>query len=614
MTAAWNTKAEGDSTGRAPDLEETRRALELLIEPASRVELFSIFPARYIWHGGDELAGLLDDVRDNPGSVGNFVAVNPLPADFQGQSGTGAHVPDFSCRRWFVLDVDPVKPAKDVNATDGEHSAARDVMGQAIAFLGGKGAPDPLLIDTGGGWLALYRVELPNDNGSRALLARLLKALGGAFDQPGWPGAVIDPGSARVTFHARLPGTWNRKGPHTPDRPQRMVRLARVPASLDVLPQVLLEELAGPAPARKAAKPFATRATGSGREQAYAQKALFSECAAVASSTEFRNNALNNAALKLGQLVGAGLLDRDEVERALEEAACACGLDTDTPGLRGIRATIKSGLDAGEKKPRGMPEESTSGQAAPSSNGTPPAPEEGPKEEGPAKPPLPPFHLLRGVGLNVARVVQLGKPPRGVFDLVLEDGTIVQLGTTAEVLDPKTARARIADMTRAVLPVLKAQEWGPTAQSIFRAAEMEDVGSDPQAELREWIEQFVLAQAPAPIAPDNKTEIIDTLKTSGVALDEVNVVYLSLPKFQAALLGLSSMRVARSDLIGRLFHDDFRSLQLDVKPDGRQTGAARRKFIRAWISPKGYFASITGDDSVPSVPSEPGGGCASDNP
>ncbi|MBS3821730.1 MAG: hypothetical protein KGY81_08210, partial [Phycisphaerae bacterium] len=63
-----------------------------------------------------------------------------------------------------------------------------------------------------------------------------------------------------------------------------------------------------------------------------------------------RNDTLNRAAFNLGTLVGAGLLDRDEVAAELLAAAEAIGLS------RGeAEATIGSGLDSGSKHPRRPP-------------------------------------------------------------------------------------------------------------------------------------------------------------------------------------------------------------------------------------------------------------------
>ena len=60
-----------------------------------------------------------------------------------------------------------------------------------------------------------------------------------------------------------------------------------------------------------------------------------------------RNPSLNISAFRLGQFVGAGLLDRTGVEDQLRAAALAIGL-----GLGETEATIASGLGAGVLKPR----------------------------------------------------------------------------------------------------------------------------------------------------------------------------------------------------------------------------------------------------------------------
>src|SRR5262249_10386745 len=59
----------------------------------------------------------------------------------------------------------------------------------------------------------------------------------------------------------------------------------------------------------------------------------------------------NKSAFCLGQIVGAGLLDPQEVENELTRVALTGGL-----GEKETSATIKSGLEAGAKKPR-MPKQ-----------------------------------------------------------------------------------------------------------------------------------------------------------------------------------------------------------------------------------------------------------------
>lgn len=87
------------------------------------------------------------------------------------------------------------------------------------------------------------------------------------------------------------------------------------------------------------------------RMSSYAETALDRECADLARATAGRNDRLNRAAFNIGQLVGAGEIGRGEAERTLFDAAHACGY-VQQDGVAAARATIKSGLDRGERKPR----------------------------------------------------------------------------------------------------------------------------------------------------------------------------------------------------------------------------------------------------------------------
>lgn len=88
----------------------------------------------------------------------------------------------------------------------------------------------------------------------------------------------------------------------------------------------------------------------------YAEAALRYECetlAALPPDSGVRNQTLNRAAFNLGTLIGAGVLNRSVVERELWNAAECCGLvDDPNDGPSSVRATIRSGLDAGIQHPR----------------------------------------------------------------------------------------------------------------------------------------------------------------------------------------------------------------------------------------------------------------------
>ncbi len=90
------------------------------------------------------------------------------------------------------------------------------------------------------------------------------------------------------------------------------------------------------------------------REQRWAAGILRSECDELAAMKKpgGRNNRLNLAAYRAGQLVAAGLVDQAVAEEHLTEAAQECGLGTDTP--REIEKTIRSGMTAGLARPRRM--------------------------------------------------------------------------------------------------------------------------------------------------------------------------------------------------------------------------------------------------------------------
>jgi hypothetical protein len=117
------------------------------------------------------------------------------------------------------------------------------------------------------------------------------------------------------------------------------------------LPAWLAELATRPAVAGRAALPPGVAAAGGGeRARRYLQAAMDAELAAVAYATEVRNNTLNRAAFRLGQLAGAGLGDPAQLTDALLDAALHAGLAD-----REARATIASGLGAGQRHPRPLP-------------------------------------------------------------------------------------------------------------------------------------------------------------------------------------------------------------------------------------------------------------------
>ena len=66
-------------------------------------------------------------------------------------------------RRWLLIDADPVRPS-GISATDAEKAEALVVIAAVRAHLAGLGWPAGLLADSGNGYHASYRVDLPADD------------------------------------------------------------------------------------------------------------------------------------------------------------------------------------------------------------------------------------------------------------------------------------------------------------------------------------------------------------------------------------------------------------------------------------------------------------------
>jgi putative DNA primase/helicase len=113
---------------------------------------------------------------------------------------------------------------------------------------------------------------------------------------------------------------------------------------LDRIPQVEAEKARQPAPAP-------TNGARSSISDAYVRSAMERELGKLAQAAEGqRNDQLNRSAFALGQLVGAGALDRHAVASELLLVASRTGLP-----MQEAEVTIRSGLDSGERQPRNMP-------------------------------------------------------------------------------------------------------------------------------------------------------------------------------------------------------------------------------------------------------------------
>ena len=84
-------------------------------------------------------------------------------------------------RHWLPIDFDATRLAK-ISSTGAEHEAALQRAIACRAWLHDQHWPDPLSEDSGNGAHLLYRLDLPNDEASTTLVARVLQALALLFN------------------------------------------------------------------------------------------------------------------------------------------------------------------------------------------------------------------------------------------------------------------------------------------------------------------------------------------------------------------------------------------------------------------------------------------------
>lgn len=176
-----------------------------------------------------------------------FIQLNPGDLAVQRDARRGFQTISADCqfpilrRKWLLVDIDPVRPT-DTNSTNDQLREAADTGRRIIQFLLAEGWSEPVVASSGNGIHLLFRVDLPTDDVTTALVKNCLQQLAQRFSSEalGIDKSVFD--LPRLT---RWYGTINRKGPATPDTPQRRSMLLFVPETIEVTPRAQLEALAG---------------------------------------------------------------------------------------------------------------------------------------------------------------------------------------------------------------------------------------------------------------------------------------------------------------------------------------------------------------------------------
>ena len=237
---------------------EIRDTIAALFQPGQVVEVRAITEegmASGYFNDFEALAAAVEPLDSTNGTQGIYVTLNEVnPAllsrranrikgRLSKKDATTADS-DIILRRWFPIDIDPVRPS-GVSATGEEHERALERAEQVAAFLSEKGFPAPARGDSGNGAHLLYRIDLPNDAHAGELVKRCLEVLDVLFSDAH---AKVDTAIFNAARIWKLYGTISRKGDHTPERPHRRSHLLVVPDRLEVADEDLLRHLAASLP------------------------------------------------------------------------------------------------------------------------------------------------------------------------------------------------------------------------------------------------------------------------------------------------------------------------------------------------------------------------------
>lgn len=229
-----------------------KACLDALHEPGE------VFEVRIPKTRAGTVSGYFDDTakaaaliqRENGKHQGIYATVNPIvPAMLarnENKLEFGVHTTttdsEISRRRWFLIDLDPARPA-GISSSAGELARSHDMAMSLVEWLTSIGWPEPLIADSGNGVHIMYRVDEPNDDAARVDFEYASKMLSSIFtDQY----TVVDTTSFNASRVWKIYGTISAKGSSTEDRPHRVAMIRKKPREMTLVTREQIENVARP--------------------------------------------------------------------------------------------------------------------------------------------------------------------------------------------------------------------------------------------------------------------------------------------------------------------------------------------------------------------------------
>ena len=247
-TTAASEKEQSYEMYPQPSRVEIHRALTLLWPERDRIELRVIHNKLNATGKKPIDSGLFDrehipdliDAAVKSNSLGAvYLNINPIKKSYvppslnelkRGAVGLVGNS-DIECRKYLPIDLDPIRPT-NTSATSAQLENAKDTAIQIEQYLNAQGWPEPVVCESGNGIHLLYRIDLPNDQGSEVLIDGVLGGLGLKFNNQFVKIDKVMKNAGRII---KLYGTVSNKGDNTIETPHRLSRMVRVPVSIQTV-------------------------------------------------------------------------------------------------------------------------------------------------------------------------------------------------------------------------------------------------------------------------------------------------------------------------------------------------------------------------------------------
>ncbi|HEV7483609.1 MAG TPA: hypothetical protein VGO13_10975 [Solirubrobacterales bacterium] len=184
---------------------------------------------------------------------------------------------------------------------------------------------------------------------------------------------------------------------------------------------------------------------------------------------------------------------------------------------------------------------------------------------------------------DLSRVIKHGSS-NSLWDLELENGTRIPLGTSVQIQEFKKVKGALLSAGR-VMRRFTASEFDKVTEAFALVAETEDTVASENEETAGWLASFIADRGGQKVKLGDADTLRNLLRDpDDLALfrDEQDRIYLRLPKLSVHVTRVIGQRTTSRDLAARLSRLGFKKKQLGAR-DGDETLKAR-----FWRSPPNF--------------------------